>query len=88
MMLTLEDAVAVTKRLVRDEMDSEEIIRQELEQKCYLAFAEKDMAQVLNGLIQDINKTEVCAQIATGTLDKWCETMRIQMTMALTQLMK
>ena len=36
LMLTLEDAVKVAQRLVRDGMDDEEIIRQELEQKCWL----------------------------------------------------
>lgn len=35
LILTLDDAVTVTKQLVADDMDDAEIIRQELEQKCW-----------------------------------------------------
>lgn len=53
--LTLEDAVEVTKSLVTEGMDDEEIIRQELEQKCWLPPKSDEAAKRLNGLIFDIN---------------------------------
>ena len=38
LMISLDDAVKVAKRLVIDDMDDDEIIRQELEQKCWIPF--------------------------------------------------
>ena len=35
LILTLDDAVKVARRLIRDDMDDAEIIRQELMQKCW-----------------------------------------------------
>ena len=45
LMLTLDDAVKVAKRLIRDNMNDDEIIRQELEQKCWIPFEEDDPAR-------------------------------------------
>lgn len=86
LMLTLEDAVKVAKRLVNDGMDDEEIIRQELEQKCWLPPEMDEAAKRLNDLIFDINPAEICNQIESDNLKNWCKTMQVEMKMAMVQL--
>lgn len=85
-MLTLDDAVKVAKRLIRDNMDDEEIIRQELEQKCWISPKTDDPAKRLNDLIFDINPAEICSQIESDNLKNWCKTIQIEMKMAMVQL--
>jgi hypothetical protein len=85
-MLTLEDAVKVAKRLVKDGMDDEEIIRQELEQKCWLPPEMDEAAKRLNDLIFDINPAEICNQIESDNLKNWCEIVQTEMKMAMVQL--
>ena len=77
LMLTLDDAVKVSKRLVIDCMDDNEIIRQELEQKCWIPP---------NNLIFDINPAEICSQIESDNLKNWCKTIQTEMKMAMVQL--
>jgi hypothetical protein len=50
-MLSLDDAVKVAKRLIADNMDDDEIIRQEMEQKCWFP-PKTDTAAIdaLNGI--------------------------------------
>lgn len=86
LMLTFEDAVKVTKRLVRDGMDSEEIIRQELEQKCWFPPKTDEAAKRLNDLICDINPAEICSQIESDNLKNWCGSAQMEMKMAMVQL--
>lgn len=86
LMLTLEDAVKVAQRLVRDGMDDEEIIRQELEQKCWFPPKTDRAAKQLNDLIFDINPAEICSQIESENLKKWCEAIQAEMKMAMVQL--
>lgn len=86
LMLTLEDAVKVAKRLVNDGMDDEEIIRQELEQKCWLPPEMDEAAKRLNDLIFDINPAEICNQIESDNLKNWCETVQMEMKIAMVQL--
>ena len=86
LMLTLEDAVKVTKRLVVDGMDNEEIIRQELEQKCWFPPKTDEASKELNNLIFDINPAEICSQIESDNLKNWCETIQVAMKMAMVQL--
>ena len=86
LMLTLEDAVKVAKRLVEDGMDDEEIIRQDLEQKCWFPPKTDKAAEQLNGLIFDINPAEICSQIESDNLKRWCETVQVTMQMAMVQL--
>lgn len=86
LMLTLEDAVKVTKRLVVDGMDNEEIIRQELEQKCWFPPKTDEALKELNNLIFDINPVEICSQIESDNLKNWCETIQVAMKMAMVQL--
>ena len=86
LMLSLDDAVKVTKRLVDDGMGDKEIIRQELEQKCWLPSETDDAAKTLSDLICDINPAEICAQIEADNLRRWCEKMQVIMKMAMVQL--
>jgi hypothetical protein len=85
-MLSLDDAAKVAKRLVIDEMDDDEIIRQELEQKCWFPPKSDDAAKHLNDLIFDINPAEICSQIESDNLRNWCETIQSAMKMAMVQL--
>lgn len=86
LMLTLDDAVKVAKRLIRDNMDDDEIIRQELEQKCWFPPEADDSAKHLNDLIFDINPAEICSQIESDNLKQWCEIIQTEMKMAMVQL--
>lgn len=86
LMLTLDDAVKVTRSLVVDGTDNEEIIRQELEQKCWLPPKTDEAAKYLNDLIFDINPAEICSQIESDNLKNWCETVQAAMKMAMVQL--
>ena len=86
LMLTFEDAVKVAQRLVRDGMDDEEIIRQELEQKCWLPSETDEAAKRLNDLICDITPAEICSQIETDNLKNWCGIVQMEMKMAMVQL--
>ena len=86
LMLTLEDAVNVAQQLVREEMDDEEIIRQELEQKCWIPPKSNKAAKHLNDLIFDINPAEICSQIESDNLKNWCKTIQTEMKMAMVYL--
>ena len=85
LMLTLDDAVKVTQWLVEDGNDDYEIIRQELEQKCWIAPKSDDAAKRLNDLIFDINPAEICSQIESDNLIDWCKTIQTEMKMAMVQ---
>ena len=85
-MLTLEDAVKVAKRLVNDGVDDEEIIRQDLEQKCWFPPKTDEAAKQLNDLIFDINPAEICNHIKSENLKSWCATVQMEMRMAMVQL--
>jgi hypothetical protein len=85
-MIRLNDAVKVAKRLIADNMDDDEIIRQEMEQKCWFPPKTDDAAKRLNELIFDINPAEICAQIQSDNLKEWCEMIQAEMKMAMVQL--
>ena len=86
LLLNLEDAVKVAKRLVVDGMDDEEIIRQELEQKCWIPPKKDEAAKRLNDLIFCISPTEICNHIKSENLRNWCATVQMEMKMAMVQL--
>ena len=86
LMLMLEDAIKVTKHLVENGVDDEEIIKQELEQKCWFPPKTNKAAEQLSGLIFDINPAEICSQIESDNLKRWCETVQVAMKMAMIQL--
>ena len=86
LMLSLDDAVKVAKRLVIDGMDDDEIIRQELKQKCLIPPKGDVAAKHLNDLIFDINPAEICSQIESDNLKNWCITIQTEMRMAMVQL--
>ena len=86
LMISLDDAVKVAKRLIADNMDDDEIIRQELEQKCWFPPRTDDAAKRLNNLICDITPAEICSQIESDNLRNWCEIVQTEMKMAMVQL--
>lgn len=86
LMLTLDDAVEVARQLVINETTSKEIIRQELEQKCWFPPNTDNAAKRLNDLIFDINPAEICSQIESDNLRNWCKTIQVEMKMAMVQL--
>ena len=75
MMLELEDAVKVARRYMIDRgyhFDDEEdgvILTQEMGKKCYISNGVGTMLD----LVQDINPTEICAQIESDNLSQWCK---------------
>lgn len=85
-MLTLDDAVKVAQQLVVENMNDKDIIRQELEQKCWFPPKTEDAANHLNNLIFDVNPAEICAQIESDNLKNWCETIQVEMKMAMVKL--
>ena len=85
-MLTLDDAVKVARRLIRDDMDDAEIIRQELMQKCWFPPKVDEAANRLNDLIFDINPAEICSQIESDNLKGWCENIQMEMKMSMMRL--
>ena len=86
LMLTLDDAVKVAKRLIIDGVSDDEIIRQELRQKCWFPPNADKASMYLNDLIFDINPTEICSQIESDNLKNWCSTVQTEMKMAMIQL--
>ena len=86
LMLSLEDAVKVTRELMINGVDDDDIIRQELEQKCWFPPKKEDAAKHLNDLIFDINPAEICSQIESDNLRQWCRVIQANMKMAMVQL--
>ena len=86
LLLQIDDAVSVAKRLVRDDMDVDEIIYQEMEQKCWILPKTDKAAERLNDLIFDINPAEICGQIEADNLKNWCNIIQTEMKMAMVQL--
>lgn len=86
LMLTLDDAVRVSKRLIRDGVDDAEIIRQEFEQKCWFPPETGESEKRLNDLIFDVNPAEICSQIESDNLREWCSIVQTEMKMAIVQL--
>lgn len=86
LLLSLDNAVKVTKRLVRDGMDDDVVIRQELEQKCWYPPKTDEAAKHLNELISDINPAEISSQISQDNLTDWCNAVQVMMRMSMVQL--
>ena len=86
LMLSIEDAVKVAKRLITDQMDVDEIVYQEFEQKCWILPKASNTAKCLKDLICDVNPAEICAQIESDNLKEWCRTVQSQMIMLMAQL--
>lgn len=86
LLLSLDNAVKVTKRLVRDGMDDDVVIRQELGQKCWFPPKTDEAAKHLNELISDINPAEISSQISQDNLTDWCNAVQVMMRMSMVQL--
>ena len=86
--LTLEDAVKVTKRFCidnfhMDEWDDEldEMLESDLEQKVYIGKTEG--FRTLTEGIMDITPAVIAQHIEDGTLKRWCQDWQVTMQMAL-----
>ncbi len=94
MMLTLEDATAVATRLCEEYYgeeltdDDKEGIEQDLEQKCYFFSDGRFPEKFLGDIIADINKDEICEQIHEDHLSDWTRSVRNNMALALSVLVK
>ena len=97
LMLLLDDAVKVCMGLLHtstffDNMPKEEyesmpeFIKGEFEQKCWIPPKAEEAAKQLNDLIFEINPDEICKQIKSDHLKKWCEIIQTEMKMAMVQL--
>lgn len=86
LMLSLDDAVDVVMSLFGDAVDDKEFIRSELEQKCWIPPKTDVAAKHLKDLIFDINSTEICSQIKSDNLRRWCSTIQTEMTMAMARM--
>ena len=84
MMLTIEDAVNVAKRIFDVDPEDEEWLFSEFEQKCYLESA--DPEQRILEVIDCINAKEICDQIIHDQLSDWCEGMRAEFEMAFSRM--
>lgn len=83
MFLDLEDAIQVLK--INGFLDSGyadddglEIVRNELEQKCYIK-SENDTVKNISSLTCDINPKEIASQIEHDNLGQWCEILRAEL---------
>lgn len=86
LMLSIEDAVKVAKQLITEQMDDDEIIYREFEQKCWLPPKTHAAAKHLYDLVCDLNPAEICAQIESDNLKRWCRIVQTQMIMAMAHL--
>ena len=86
LMISLDDAVKVAKQLVINEMDDEEIIRTELEQKAWIPSKYDEPVRVLAGMIGAITPAEITEQILANKLGDWCEKVQAVMNIALMQI--
>jgi DNA-directed RNA polymerase subunit RPC12/RpoP len=89
-MLSLDDAVKVAKSLVAGGKDDDAIIRQEMVQKCrnddWRQQTVSAVAEMMNKVISGINSTEICNQIASDNLRKWCERTQCELRIAMNYL--
>lgn len=81
LLLTLDDATKVAMRFLRDYSDLgkdefegiEEVLRSELEQKCYISKESKRLA----ALIGEINPESITKSILNDELARWCRKMQV-----------
>ena len=97
-LLTLDDAVKVCmdflyETTLFDDMpeeekeDFEELVRQEMEQKVWInGYSSIESLERLNNLTFEIHPAEIARQIERDNLRKWCETLQVQIKMAMVEL--
>lgn len=90
-LLTLDDAVNVCLRFLRDYSDTNPdemkgLVEDEMEQKCWISGQKDDSLKRLNDLTFDINPAEIASQIESDNLRNWCETIQVEMKMAMVEL--
>lgn len=82
LMMNLDDAMKVLKNhgFLKDEWVSDpgglEVIRNELEQKCYIMLDKDLNGDKLLRDIQEINVRNICDSIEDGETHQWCQEMQ------------
>lgn len=87
MMLTIDDAVKVAMKYVKDSKDMgfcdkefEELIYQDMEQKCWITeHSDSPITVQMVNLILQVNPTEICNHIQNDDLTDWCEALGVAM---------
>lgn len=82
--LDLDDAMKVLKwhgflDEGYEDPDGLELVRSELEQKCYIKTKDDTISKVAQ-LACDINPKEIAAQIEHDNLGQWCENIQAEFT--------
>ena len=90
-LLTLDDAVKVCLRFLRDYSDTNPdevkvLVEDEMEQKCWISRQKDEPLKRLNDLTFDINPVEIARQIESDNLRNWCKTIQVAMRMAMVEL--
>lgn len=92
MMLEIEDAVKVAIDNIRNnyncdvDEEDEEILYQEMEQKCWLTHYDEPDLKHLIDLIMDVNPAEICSQIQSDNLKNWCKIIQVEMQLTLMKM--
>lgn len=93
MMLDLEDAVMVAKRLMEAyggdvTEETEELIRNELEQKCYVNTMEKRLKPIEDMLnqIMEITPENIAGAISKDHLREYCKELQVALNMLFIQI--
>lgn len=84
--LTLEDAMEVLKNCGCFNEAYLEYIKQELEQKCWIADKGSNYVRHMNKLIHDINPAEICSHVEQDNLSGWCAAIKVEMDLTLAHL--
>lgn len=89
LMLTQKDAYEIVSSILKavDIEFDEEIIKNELEQKCWICNASNTDKKLVS-LVCDINPAEICSQIQNDNLRDWCETIQANMQLLLKERSK
>ena len=91
-LLTIDDATKVAMRFLKEYSDCEDgdgvedIVFQEMEQKCRINATNNGAWRHLNDLVFDINPAEICQQIRNDNLKQWCLDLQVAMRMELIKL--
>ncbi len=90
-MLTLDDAVTVALQYMYDHLDcdidqeDEELLVQNMEQKCWLHQNSDEPRKQMVGLIMDVNPAEIASQIESDSLRRWCSNWQVEAQLTLMQ---
>lgn len=80
LMLTIDDAIKVAMTFTEKYLDNYsltqedvELLRQDMEQKCWVKMFPENPIENIKGLISDVNPAEIVSHIQNDNLTTWCE---------------